>query len=608
LHNLIAKNCLDLLESNALEELENKHRIEQAESSPALAKYFSEEEGKMAKDLRKENVGIMPWSTVLTGKKRIHLETSKKDGLCELQNILTESVRKEADDCIVEDRLASVLFSSDIMEVDQHSVKSRILNLLTIQGLEPVVLSKSTKSGWEIVLFNSMISVHAFHSGPKNSAVRKTKEDWLRKVMKNIEGKTMQEVSLVIQEMKSNQPLWSDWEELQRNQMINMEKMNWMPQALLDQKEAFGPACMIGWTMFSSPRKRHVTSKQSTRKESMLVDSKNKIKDVENVFNANINSDLFSEVWVLDRKSWIRLSSLVLDRLEEVLSFFCGLGCDVEGHGCTVQLSGLSKHGTVSWLFVGGFLPRELAEYLWDKKPWIFEGGADFEWAFGNRFDIEVYDPDLWMRDIPLCQERFGIDYMAEFSSNCDVSWVKHKLKLHFGKKKDYRSMTNDELLYGLTRVGVWNDPLLVDPEMRVYAVLDSEIEVKAAVLILGLSLSAVHLKDLPDEIDMTVLLNRFSWSRNMRLNSSMIQMDASKVIKGEEKVLPGKNFVRGTLAKARANARTPCPVETRDSAWDRCRNEAAKAMKGKSENFEKQHSGRTIEIKRRLKNGQITV
>jgi hypothetical protein len=75
LHNLIAKNCLDLLESNALEELENKHRIEQAESSPALAKYFSEEEGKMAKDLRKENVGIMPWSTVLTGKKRIHLET-----------------------------------------------------------------------------------------------------------------------------------------------------------------------------------------------------------------------------------------------------------------------------------------------------------------------------------------------------------------------------------------------------------------------------------------------------------------------------------------------------------------------------------------------------
>ena len=110
----------------------------------------------------------------------------------------------------------------------------------------------------------------------------------------------------------------------------------------------------------------------------------------------NHKCEVFREVWIISETSWKLLETLVLERFDEVLAFFASLGCDSEGNGCTVQLSGLSSSGTVSFLFVGGFLPRELAEYLWTKRPAIFDSGDDFEKSFGNQFSLSVYDPGMY--------------------------------------------------------------------------------------------------------------------------------------------------------------------------------------------------------------------
>ena len=597
------------LEHSAEEEddLERKFRQKQAESSPAIQQYYFSEDGKLGKELVKEQVGIMPWSAVREGKERIHIQEASKEAFSEKERSITESVRKVADDFIAEERLAKVILEMEKSNEDKHSAKSKLFNLLQIQSLSPLVIAKSNKSGWEIIFFNSMISLHSLHtSGTKIQAVSSTKEEWLKKMLKEFQGKTLEECILTLQEMKIKSHSYSEWEDLERNDIINTAAMKWLPQALLEQQDAFGPMSMDGWTMYSSPRKRTVTDKQKESKSSRLDDYKSRIADVETLLESN-RSGFFDEVCVVDEKNWKKMARFVLERMEEVLSFFPGLGCDVEGQGCTLQLSGLSNLCTVSWLFIGGFIPREIADYLWDRKPWIFQSGADFEKAFGNLFDLEAYDPDLWARDLPTCQERFGIDNLAKLIADADVTWVKKKLKLHFGKDKNYSNMSNHELLYGLTRVGEWFDPKLVNPEMRVYAVLDSVIELKAAVVILGLKLSAVHIKDLPMKTTPAVLLNMFSWSKNMMLNTSQIQVDASNVEKGLD-VYPAKNFVNNSLAKSKAVSRTPCPEETRDSAWDRSRKDAAKAIKNKKETFEKQHSGRRREITRRKKNGQIPV
>ena len=186
-----------------------------------------------------------------------------------------------------------------------------------------------------------------------------------------------------------------------------------------------------------------------------------------------------------------------------------------------------------------------------------------------------------------------------------DVSWVKKKLKLHFGKNKDYKSMSNDELLYGITRVGDWSNTFLT-PEMKIYAVLDSTVLVQTAVTILWLTLSTVHLSDLEEGTNLEKLLERFEWSKNLRVNSAQIQAD-SETVKRDGLVLPERDFMKNKLAKARVNKRTESKIESKEEAWDRSRLAAKQVISSKKGEFDRLHSGRKKEIQRRRRTGQIS-
>ena len=137
---------------------------------------------------------------------------------------------------------------------------------------------------------------------------------------------------------------------------------------------------------------------------------------------------------------------------------------------------------------------------------------------------------------------------------------------------------------------------------MKIYAVLDSTVLVQTAVTVLWLTLSTVHLSDLKEGTNLEKLLERFEWSKNLRVNSAQIQAD-SETVKRDGLVLPEKDFLKNKLAKARVNSRTESQIESKDQAWNRSRLAAKQVIISKKVEFDNWQEKGNSEKKKKWSN-----